>query len=78
MGDETALPAIGRRVEGLPAGANVTTIVIVADASEVQQIETQTNRRPCWVHRSIEGEDDAASLLRAVAQLELPAGDGFV
>jgi NADPH-dependent ferric siderophore reductase len=34
IGDETALPAIGRRLEELPAGCPVTSIVAVAGAQE--------------------------------------------
>jgi NADPH-dependent ferric siderophore reductase len=35
IGDETALPSIGRRVEGLAAGVHAITLVAVAGVSGV-------------------------------------------
>ena len=78
VGDETALPAITRRVEELRLGACVTTVIVVNDVSEVQPITTQADWRARWVLRASEGGDDAASLLRIVEGLALPEGDGFV
>ena len=41
-GDETALPAIGRRLEELPAGTRALVVIEVADAGEEQRFETRT------------------------------------
>ncbi len=46
IGDETALPAIGRRVEEIRAGAHVTTVVIVDGPEEAQNFETRADWRP--------------------------------
>ena len=78
IGDETALPAIGRRVEELRAGVSVTTVVVVQDMAEAQHFATAANWSPHWVERRTEGPDDAASLRRALAGLKLAPGDGFV
>jgi len=77
IGDETALPAIGRRVEQLRAGARVATFVTVDHDDEAQSFDTPADWVPNWIIR--DGATDDAVLLRAVLdQHELPAGDGFV
>lgn len=78
IGDEAALPAIGRRIEELPAGVEVTSLVCVADADEQQTFQTAAGHRALWVHRPLAQADDPAPLLAALATLSLPAGDGFV
>src|SRR5215470_17078434 len=40
-GDETALPAIGRRLEELPPGTHALVVVEVADAGEEQHFDTR-------------------------------------
>ena len=76
IGDETALPAIGRRLEELRPDVPVTTIVLVDDAAEAQVIDTKADWSAHWIVRA--GSDDAATLAAAVAELALPSGDGFV
>ena len=76
IGDETALPAIGRRVEELRAGVPVTTFV-VTEPGETQHFDTNAAWKPHWIAR--EGSSDDASLLRAaLADYALPPGEGFV
>lgn len=77
-GDETALPAIGRFVEGLRAGMPVTTAVAIADAGERQDFATRADWRPLWAERDASGTDDAAALLALLDAESLPAGDGYV
>lgn len=73
IGDETALPAIGRRVEELRAGVPVATFVV----GESQHIDTRAAWTPRWIARG-ESSDDAASLRAALADYKLPDGEGFV
>ena len=73
VGDETALPAITRRVEELRLGACVTTVIVVNDVSEVQPITTQADWRARWVLRASEGGDDAA-IAAADCRRPCPAG----
>ncbi len=61
VGDETALPSIGRRVESLRAGVPVTTIVLVDGPDEIQTFDTSADWRPIWRFRSGCGRDDADS-----------------
>lgn len=78
VGDETALPAIGRRVEGLREGARVTTVVVIDNSSDVQQFASHADWRPIWVFRSDRNKDDATLLREAVAEWSAPEGDGYV
>jgi NADPH-dependent ferric siderophore reductase len=76
IGDETALPAIGRRVEELRAEVPVTTLVLV-EAGEFHDFQTKAAWTPHWIARN--GAPDDASLLRkALSHYALPSGDGFV
>ena len=79
IGDETALPAIGRQVEELPAGVEVITLVAVPGAEDQQSFATAALHRAHWVHRAAETAADPAALLAAARQLELPGqGRGFI
>ncbi|WP_301361966.1 siderophore-interacting protein [Stutzerimonas nitrititolerans] len=70
VGDDSALPAISRRVEELPAGVQVLVVVALADATSRRQFHTDTNLQVQWL-------DDANALADAVRALPLPAGEGF-
>lgn len=72
IGDETALPAIGRRVEELPAQASVTTVVAVPGAEDEQVFETSAGHNAHWVHRSLEEADQASGILATLARLDMP------
>ncbi len=76
-GDETALPSIGRRLEGLRAGVPVITLVVLDDARDVQAIDTRADWRAHWLYRG-QGRDDASLLLDAVRALDTPPGDGYL
>jgi len=73
-GDETALPAIARRLEELPAGARAFVIVEVADASEEQRFETQADAETTWLHRNA---GVTSQLSAAIARWTPPAGEGY-
>ena len=78
VGDETALPAIGRRVEEAAPGARVISVASVTGAQEEQRFPTQARHEAIWVHRPLDQAEDPAPLLSAVKALALPQGDGFV
>jgi NADPH-dependent ferric siderophore reductase len=73
IGDETALPAIGRRVEELRENVPVTTFVV----GDAQPIDARAAWTPHWIARH-GGFGDAELLHAALAGHKLPAGDGFV
>lgn len=76
-GDETALPAIGRRLEELPAGTRVIVVAEVADANEEQRFDTRTKLEVHWLHRDGARPGARPLLHQAIAQLKLPSGDGY-
>jgi NADPH-dependent ferric siderophore reductase len=71
VGDETALPAIGRRVEELPAGVSATVIGAVPSAADEQRFATAATLDARWVHRAAAAATDPAPLLAALAEVAL-------
>lgn len=71
VGDETALPAIGRRIEEAPAGTRILSIVAVPDPADRQEFATAAAHRAIWVHRPAEEAADPAPLLAALAAAEI-------
>ena len=78
IGDETALPAIGRRIEELPAGTRGISIGAVAGRGGEKGFVPPANHEPLWVHRPLDRADDPEPVLAVLKTLDLPTGDGFV
>lgn len=75
IGDDTALPAVARRLAELPAGARVAVVLEVADDSAQIAFDTRAEMHAVWCFRD---DADGETLLEAVAALPLPAGDGYI
>lgn len=71
IGDETALPAIARRLEGLAANRKALVVVEVENGAEQQRLESAAQVNVIWVLR--EGGKD--NLLTTVKQLQVPKGN---
>lgn len=71
IGDETALPAIGRRIEESDAETTITVIAAVAGPLEQQTFDTQAALTCHWVHRPLSDATDATGLLDSLARLDL-------
>jgi NADPH-dependent ferric siderophore reductase len=69
VGDESALPAIARRLEELPAGTRVIAVLQVADADR-RPLATAADVALTWVSHP-------AACLAAVRTLTLPPGEGY-
>ncbi|MFF0222402.1 siderophore-interacting protein [Streptomyces sp. NPDC004629] len=69
-GDESALPAIARALETLPAGARAHAFVEVSGPQEEQKIDSDVT--VAWLHRGDRPVGEA--LVEAVRALEFPAG----
>ncbi len=78
VGDETALPAIGRRIEEAPAGTRIISVVAVPSPEDEQRFESQADHAGIWVHRPVAQADDAQPFLDALANIDLPQGEGFI
>lgn len=74
IGDETALPAIGRRVEEAAANTRITAIVAVADAGEHQILQTSAQLDIRWAHRPLSEATDPAALMDILRSVDLQAG----
>src|SRR5881394_274552 len=70
IGDETALPAIARRLEGLAANRRALVIIEVENGKEQQALQSAAEVNVIWVLR--EGGKD--HLLSTVRQIQVPAG----
>jgi NADPH-dependent ferric siderophore reductase len=70
VGDETALPAVARRLEQLPAGVRAIAILRAADVADRRDFRTSARLHVQWV--ATDGE-----LLEAVRSATLPRGDGY-
>lgn len=77
IGDETALPSIGRRVEDLRPGVPVTTLVAIASAADKQVFRTRAALDARWCVRA-DPTNDTGLLRDALWEVALPPGDGFV
>jgi NADPH-dependent ferric siderophore reductase len=71
-GDESALPAIGAALEGMPAGATVKAFIEVADEGEIQKLETPADAEITWLSRA--GRPIGVALVDAVRAGAFPAG----
>lgn len=78
MGDATALPSIGRRLQELPANAKVKVITLVDGPEELPYLAEAGDRQIAWLFSAGDLEKTASQLCDALAQLELPRGDGFI
>ncbi|MBB4197906.1 hypothetical protein CCR94_19025 [Rhodoblastus sphagnicola] len=78
VGDESALPAILRRVECLRADVAVTSVVVVNGPEDAQAVATAAHWTPIWVFRRGDHADDATLLRRALNAWRAPSGDGYV
>ena len=86
IGDETALPSIGRRTEELRAGVPVITAVVVDGPESEQVFDAKSAWQGLWAHRGgvqnggtqSGGKEDAARLIAALGGVDLPSGEGFV
>ncbi|MGU3577206.1 siderophore-interacting protein [Brucellaceae bacterium C25G] len=71
-GDETALPAISRILENLPAGSKATVRIEIADKDEEQVLNTKAELDLRWLHRNGTKDDRKELLCDAVQEIEYP------
>ncbi|MCP8897439.1 siderophore-interacting protein [Shinella daejeonensis] len=74
IGDETALPAIARRLAELPANARAIVLAEIEDEAGRIVLETQTDAAIHWAHRS-ESNPETDPLIAALKTISLPNGD---
>ncbi|NNM72747.1 siderophore-interacting protein [Enterovirga aerilata] len=77
VGDETALPAIGRRLEELRPGTRSIVVAEVAGPQEELALPSRSAVEAIWVHRGAAEPGTTTGLEEAVARLSLPEGEGY-
>ncbi len=77
MGDETALPAIGRRLAELPAGTRVVVIVEADGPADQVALASAADVTVAWAYRNGAEAGTTDVLARALATTSLPAGDYY-
>ncbi len=77
IGDETALPAIARRLAELPATTRAVVVAEVEAADGQVALTSNADLTVHWCHRNGEAAGTSSTLSDTVAQLVLPSGDGF-
>lgn len=70
-GDETALPAVSRRLEELPAGTRAIAVLQVSEAADRRRFERSA------AALELHHVADTDALIAAVRALALPAGSGY-
>lgn len=72
-GDESALPAMARRLEEAPPGTRILVLAQVDGVEEELALDSRADVHVQWLHRS-----RRRTLLGAVNRLVLPAGEGYL
>ncbi|HWU64325.1 MAG TPA: siderophore-interacting protein [Ensifer sp.] len=73
IGDEAALPAIGRRIEECTAGMQVTSVIAVESAADEQTFDSDASHRDIWVHRPLSAGDNPEALIAALEEIVIEA-----
>jgi NADPH-dependent ferric siderophore reductase len=71
VGDDSALPAIHRRLEELPVGVQARALVLLGHEDDRRELKSQAALDVQWF-------DTPEALTAAVQTLSLPQGEGFV
>ncbi len=74
IGDETALPAIGRRLEELSTGAHAIVVIESDPGAGRPDLVSLAASDILWVPRQVPAADPGAALIDALRSLSVPAG----
>ena len=75
VGDDSALPAIARRLEEMAPGALVLALIEVSDRREERHLPTTANAGITWLYRNGADAGAPTALELGLQALELPSGD---
>jgi NADPH-dependent ferric siderophore reductase len=75
VGDETALPAINRRLAELPSGTRAIVVGEVDGPADEIALPTSANATVTWAHRNGAAPGANDVLAKTLATLRMPAGD---
>ncbi|WP_111892441.1 SIP domain-containing protein [Acinetobacter sp. MB5] len=78
IGDDTALPAIARRLEELPASAQATVVVEVNSSVDEITFKSAAKTQITWLHREGQASGQTTLFKQALESLSLPQHDYFI
>ncbi|MGI8648033.1 MAG: siderophore-interacting protein [Mycobacteriales bacterium] len=82
VGDETAIPAISRRLAQLPSHVEVTVVIEVADRAEQKALasclDSEAQLRLIWLSRDGALAGTTCALQSAVREIEIPVSSRYV
>jgi NADPH-dependent ferric siderophore reductase len=74
VGDETALPAISRRLAELPSSARAIVVGEVDGPADEIAFETKANATIAWAHRNGAAPGESDALAKKLAAMKFPGG----
>src|SRR6185503_17111009 len=77
IGDETAIPAISRRLAELPAGARAVVLAEVDGPEDEVSFATKAQVTTTWAHRNGVAAGASDVLARTLKTMHLPSGDYY-
>jgi NADPH-dependent ferric siderophore reductase len=77
IGDDTALPAIGRRLAELPAGTRAVVLAEVDGPADQLSFESAADVTVSWAHRNGAEAGSTTVLADTLRTLRLPTGDYY-
>lgn len=77
IGDETAIPAIARRLEELPAAAKAIVIIKVKSDAAKLELSSQCQLDVQWVNEASAAGEGMGAFESAVRNITLPEGEGY-
>jgi NADPH-dependent ferric siderophore reductase len=77
VGDDTALPAIGRRLEELPAGSTAVVVAEVDSEADEMAFDSAADVLVTWAYRRGAEAGSADLLSTTLRGVHLPAGDYY-
>jgi NADPH-dependent ferric siderophore reductase len=77
IGDDTAIPAISRRLNELPAGARAVVLVEVDGPADEVALPSQAEVSVTWAHRNGAPAGESDVLAKTLKTMRLPAGDYY-
>ncbi len=78
IGDESALPAIGRRLDELPRSSQALVVAEVEPGAELTTLGGASRTEVHWVHRGAEALQPAQRLIDTLRTLSFPVDRSFV
>jgi NADPH-dependent ferric siderophore reductase len=75
IGDDTALPAIARRLEELPSSARAIVVAEVENSAAHVDFKSSADVQLTWCYRSASNDSSLLSALRNIPPL--PSGEGY-